>query len=133
MTYTAVKINFQQVLLKKLFPTMNILKVRIFNIKKPEVRERKKTGLHGKQLLSKTLNSRINIIETRAVLNIVKTEGKWAPECKREGLELIRRCFSHGDSAPFLDSRYISVYMFKCLSVSVFQYFNVSVFQCLNG
>ena len=49
------------------------------------MRERKKTGVHGtlkmiplawkfnsKQLLSKTLNSRINIIETRAVLNIVK-------------------------------------------------------------
>ena len=49
------------------------------------MRERKKTAVHGtlgmtliawkfnsKQLLSKTLNSRINIIETRAVLNIVK-------------------------------------------------------------
>ena len=48
------------------------------------MRERKKTGVHGtlemipltwkfnsKQLSSKTLNSRINIIETRAVLNIV--------------------------------------------------------------
>ena len=57
------------------------------------MRERKKTGVHGtlemitlawkfnsKKLLSKTLNSRINIIETRAVLNIVKTDGKWAPE-----------------------------------------------------
>ena len=45
------------------------------------MRERKKTGVHGtlemillawklnsKQLLSKTLNSRMNIIETRAVL-----------------------------------------------------------------
>ena len=71
------------------------------------MRERKETGVHGtlemiplawkfnsKQLLSKTLNSRINIIETRAVLNIVKSDGKWAPEGKREGLELIRRCFS---------------------------------------
>ena len=68
--------------------------------------ERKKTGLHGtlelillawkfnsKKLLCKTLNSRMNIIETRAVLNIVKTDGKLAPEGKREGLELIRRCF----------------------------------------
>ena len=49
------------------------------------MRERKKTAVHGtlvmvpmawkfnsKQLLSKTLNSRINIIETRAVLNIIK-------------------------------------------------------------
>ena len=39
---------------------------------------------NSKQLLSKTLNSRINIIETRAVLNIVKTDGKCAPEAKRE-------------------------------------------------
>ena len=52
------------------------------------MRERKKTVVHGtlemiplawkfnsKQLLSKTLNSRINIIETRAVLNIFKTDG----------------------------------------------------------
>ena len=46
-----------------------------------ELREPKKTGLHGtpkarklnsKQLLCKTLNSRMNIIETRAVLNTVK-------------------------------------------------------------
>ena len=47
------------------------------------MRERKKTGLHGtlemiplawkfnsKQLLCKTLNSRMNIIETRAVLKM---------------------------------------------------------------
>ena len=59
------------------------------------MRERKKTGVHGtldliplawkfnfKQLLCKTLNSRMNIIETRAVLNIVKTDRKWAPEGK---------------------------------------------------
>ena len=65
------------------------------------MRERKKTGVHGtlemiplawkfnsKKLLSKTLNSRMNIIETRAVLNMVKTVGKCAPEAKREGLEL---------------------------------------------
>ena len=44
---------------------------------------------NSKKLLCKTLNSRMNIIETRAVLNIVKTDGKWAPEGKREGLELI--------------------------------------------
>ena len=56
-----------------------------------EVRERKKTAVHGtlglalmawkfnsKQLLSKTLNSRINIIETRAVLKIVKKDKKYA-------------------------------------------------------
>ena len=63
--------------------------------------ERKKTGVHGtlelipltwkfnsKKLLCKTLNSRMNIIETRAVLNIVQTDRKWAPEAKREDLEL---------------------------------------------
>ena len=43
MTYTAVKFNFQQILLKTLIPTMNTLK-------------------------------------DMAVLNIVKTDGKWAPE-----------------------------------------------------
>ena len=66
------------------------------------MRERKKTGVHGtlemiqlawkfnsKQLLCKTLNSRMNIIETRAVLNIVKKDGKYALEAKREGLEII--------------------------------------------
>ena len=60
------------------------------------MRERKKTDVHGtlemipvawkfnsKQLLFKTLNSRINIIETRAVLNIVKTDGTGAPQGKR--------------------------------------------------
>ena len=36
-------------------------------------------------LCLKTLNSRMNIIETRAVLNIVKTDGKCAPEAKWEG------------------------------------------------
>ena len=78
--------------------------------------KRKKTGVHGtlemipvawkfnsKQLLSKTLNSRMNIIETRAVLNSVKTDRKCAPEGKQEGLELIRRCFSKGsDKIPDL-------------------------------
>ena len=66
------------------------------------MRERKKTAVHGtlemillawkfnsKQLLSKTLNSRMNIKETRAILNIVKTDGKLAPEGKQEGLGLI--------------------------------------------
>ena len=56
------------------------------------MRERKKTGVHrtleliplawkfnSKQLLSKTLNSRMNIIETRAVLNSKKV-GKCSPE-----------------------------------------------------
>ena len=38
---------------------------------------------NSKQLLSKALNSSMNIIETRAVLNIVKTEGKWAPKILR--------------------------------------------------
>ena len=57
------------------------------------MRERKKTGVHGtlemiplawkfnsKQLLCQTLNSRMNIIKTRAVFNIVKTVGKCAPD-----------------------------------------------------
>ena len=80
------------------------------------MRERKKTGVHGtlemislawkfnsKQLLCKTLNSRMNNIETRAILNIVKTDRKWAPEGNREGLELIRKCFSKGsDKIPGL-------------------------------
>ena len=48
---------------------------------------------NSKQLLSKTLNSRMNIIETTVVLKIVKTDGKCAPEAKREGLKLIQRCF----------------------------------------
>ena len=52
------------------------------------MRERKKTAVHGtlemvslawkfnsKQLLFKTLNSTMNIIETRAVFNIAKTDG----------------------------------------------------------
>ena len=64
--------------------------------------ERKKTGVHGtleitslawkfnsKQLLCKTLNSRINIIETRAVSNIVKKDGNYVLEDKWEGLEII--------------------------------------------
>ena len=55
------------------------------------MRERKKMGVHGtlqmillawklnsKQLLLKTLNSRINIIETRAVSKIVKKDDKYA-------------------------------------------------------
>ena len=54
------------------------------------MRKRKKTGVHGtlgmihvawkfnsKQLLCKALNSRMNIIETRAVLNMVRKDGKY--------------------------------------------------------
>ena len=57
------------------------------------MRKRKKTAVHGtlqmtplawklnsKQLLSKTLNSRMNIIETRAVLIIVNKDGRCALE-----------------------------------------------------
>ena len=36
----------------------------------------------------------IKRLKDTAVLNIIKTDGKWAPEAKREGLELILRCFS---------------------------------------
>ena len=71
--------------------------------------KRKKTVVHGtlemillawkfnsKQLLSKTLNSRMNIIETGTVLNIVKTDRKCAPEGKREGLEIDQKLFFQG-------------------------------------
>ena len=77
------------------------------------MQERKKTALHGtlkripltwkfnsKQLLSKTLNSRMDIIETRAVLNNVKTDRKWAPE---GGPEIDPKVFSKGsDNTPDL-------------------------------
>ena len=66
------------------------------------MRERKKTDLHGtlkmiprawkfnsKKHLSKTLNSRMNIIETRAVLNSIKKDGKYVLEAKREDLGII--------------------------------------------
>ena len=46
------------------------------------------------QVLLKTLIPRMNTLKDTAVLNIVKTDGKWAPEAKREGLELILMCFS---------------------------------------
>ena len=62
------------------------------------MRERKKTGVHGtlkvipvawkfnsKQLLCKTLNSRNNIIETRAVLNIVKKREKMSFGVRKVG------------------------------------------------
>ena len=71
------------------------------------MRERKKTAVHGtlemtymavefnfQQVLLKTLIPRMNTLKDTAVLNIIKTDGKWAPEAKREGLELILRCFS---------------------------------------
>ena len=71
------------------------------------MRERKKTAVHGtlemtymavefnfQQVLLKTLIPTMNTLKDTAVLNIIKTDGKWAPEAKREGLELIRRCFS---------------------------------------
>ena len=46
------------------------------------------------QVLLKTLIPRRNTLKDTAVLNIIKTDGKWAPEAKREGLELILMCFS---------------------------------------
>ena len=71
------------------------------------MRERKKTAVHGtlrmtymavefnfQQVLLKTLIPRMNTLKDTAVLNIIKTDGKWAPEGNREGLKLIRRCFS---------------------------------------
>ena len=71
------------------------------------MQKRKKTAVHGtlemtymavefnfQQVLLKTLIPRMNTLKDTAVLNIIKTDGKWAPEAKREGLELILRCFS---------------------------------------
>ena len=58
------------------------------------MRKRKKTAVHGtlqmialawkfnfKQLLSKTLNPRMNIIETRAVLNVVQIDRQIFKRC----------------------------------------------------
>ena len=42
------------------------------------------------QILQKTLNPTMNTLKDMAVLNIIKTDGKCAPEVKREDLELIR-------------------------------------------
>ena len=47
--------------------------------------------IYYKQVLSKTLNSRMNIIETRAVLNIVKTDRKWAPKIVRHKAKIIEQ------------------------------------------
>ena len=46
------------------------------------------------QILLKTLIPTMNTLKDTAVLNIIKTDGKWPPEAKRDGLELILRCFS---------------------------------------
>ena len=67
------------------------------------MRERKKTAVHGtlkmtymavkfnfQQILLKTLIPTMNTLKDMAVLNIMKTDGKCAPEAKREDLELIQ-------------------------------------------
>ena len=36
------------------------------------------------QILQKTLIPRMNTLKDMAVLNIIKTNGKWAPEAKQE-------------------------------------------------
>ena len=82
-------IQFRQSFAKETFSYDEHLKSYNIQYWKPVVRERKKTGVHGtlqmiplawkfnsKQLLCKTLNSRMNIIETRAVLDIAKKVGK---------------------------------------------------------
>ena len=71
------------------------------------MRERKKTAVHGtlemtytavefnfQQVLLKTLIPTMNTLKDMAVLNIMKTGGKCAPEAKRQNLELNRsnRC-----------------------------------------
>ena len=78
-------IQFRQSFAKEIFSYDEHLKSLSIQYWKSEVHKRKKTAVHGtlemiplawkfnsKQLLSKTLNSRMNIIETRAVLNIIK-------------------------------------------------------------
>ena len=95
-------IHFRQSFAKETFSYGEYLKNYENKYWKPKVRERKKTAVHGtlqmillawklhsKQLLCKTLNSSINIIETRAVLNIVKKDVKYALEAKLENLEII--------------------------------------------
>ena len=70
------------------------------------MRERKKTAVHGtlemtymavkfnfQQVLLKTLIPTMNTLKDTAFLNIIKTDGKCAPEAKREDLELIRWFF----------------------------------------
>ena len=71
------------------------------------MRERKKTGVHGtlemipckfnaKQLLCKTLDSRMNIIETRAVLILSKkTENGLPTNIKVEEFTLVMPINSH--------------------------------------
>ena len=67
------------------------------------MRERKKPAVHGtlemtymavqsifQQVLLKTLIPTMNTLKDMAVLNIMKTDGKCAPEAKRQDLELIR-------------------------------------------
>ena len=59
--------------------------------------ERKKTAVtcravksNFQQVLLKTLIPTMNTLKDMAVLNIIKTDGKCAPEAKREDLELIQ-------------------------------------------
>ena len=40
-------------------------------------------------ILLKKLIPTMNTLKDTAVLNIIKTDGKWAPEAKRDDLELI--------------------------------------------
>ena len=64
------------------------------------MREHKKTAVHGtlemtymavkfnfQQVSQKTLIPTMNTSKDMAVLNIIKTDGKYAPEAKREDLE----------------------------------------------
>ena len=45
--------------------------------------------LNLNKVLLKKLIPTMNTLKDMAVWNIVKTDGRWAPEAKREGLELI--------------------------------------------
>ena len=46
------------------------------------------------QVLLKTLIPRMNTLKDTAVLNIIKTDGKWAPEAKRERAGINPKVFS---------------------------------------
>ena len=96
-------IEFRQSFAKETFSYDEQLKSQNIQYCKPEVRERKKMGVHGtlkmtymgvkfnfQQVLIKTLIPTMNTLTDMAVLNIMKTDGKCAPEAKRQNLELIR-------------------------------------------
>ena len=55
---------------------------------KLEVHKRKKTAVHGTLVLLKTLIPTMNTLKDMAILNVIKTDRKWAPEAKRAVINL---------------------------------------------